>query len=208
MKLMDEDVDVVYGQRTKRKGDSPLRKAASDIFYRLLQKLSDVEIPLDTGDFRLMSRRVLDVLLSMPEHHRFIRGMISWIGYKQVPVYYERGPRAKGETSYDLKRLFSFAIDAFTGFSVKPLRFAMFLGIGTASVSLIYVAYIIVRNITFGTPVEGWASLMAAILLLSGIQMMILGLLGEYLGRVFQEVKKRPLFVISEIVSPQDDVKD
>ena len=203
MKLMDEGADVVYGQRLERPGDSGSRKAASSIFYRLLRLLSDVESPIDTGDFRLISRRVLNHLLSMPEHHRFIRGMISWVGFKQVPVFYERSKREQGKTSYSLSRLFSFAIDAITGFSIRPLRVVLYVGLTTAFLSALYAIRIFIIWLTEGVEVAGWSSMMAVILFLGGVQMIFLGLIGEYIGRIFQEVKSRPLFVISEIVSSE-----
>lgn len=204
MALMDSGADVVYGQRLKRPGDSGLRRAASSIFYRLLRNLSDVDIPLDTGDFRLMSRRVLDQLLAMPEKHRFIRGMISWVGYKQVPIPYERSIRTEGETSYSARRLISFAIDGISGFSIRPLRLITYVGLATASLSALYAAYIFFVWLLRDVPVAGWPSLMAAILLLGGVQMIFLGLIGEYVGRIFQEVKGRPLFVISEIITSEN----
>ncbi len=201
MKLMDEGADVVYGQRLGRPGDSGLRKSAASVFYRLLRYLSDVDIPLDTGDFRLMNRRVLDALLAMPEHHRFIRGMIGWVGFKQVPLQYERSERTEGETSYTLSRLISFAIDGITGFSIRPLRLVTYTGLVTAMLSALYAFYIFIVWFIHGEPVAGWPSLMAVVLLLGGVQMIFLGLIGEYVGRVFQEVKGRPLFVISEVVT-------
>ncbi len=199
--LMDEGADVVYGQRRIRPGDSVPRKAASAIFYRLLQRLSDVEIPLDAGDFRLVSRRVLDVLLKMPEHHRFIRGMISWVGFHQVPIEYDRDQRQHGETGYTLKKLVSFAVDAITGFSVRPLRLATYVGVLTAVLGMIYTAYIVYRWAVLGISVEGWPSLMAAIMVLGSLQLLFLGLIGEYVGRLFEQAKHRPLFVIKDIVS-------
>jgi glycosyltransferase involved in cell wall biosynthesis len=204
MSLMDGGADVVYGQRLERPGDSSIRRAASSIFYRLLRRLSDVDIPIDTGDFRLISRRVLNVLLEMPEHHRFIRGMISWVGFRQVPIHYRRDERTQGVTGYSLKRLVAFAIDAITGFSIRPLRVATFAGIGVASIAMIYAGYIFLKWLLFGLAVSGWTSLMLVILLVSGIQMLFLGLIGEYVGRVFQEAKGRPLYVIAELAVSDD----
>jgi len=201
MKLMDEGADVIYGQRLERPGDSGPRKAAAAIFYRMLSYLSDVDIPLDAGDFRLLSRRVLDQLLALPEHHRFIRGLISWVGFKQVPITYERTKRTQGVTSYSLSRLFSFAIDGITGFSIRPLRLVTFFGLATATLSALYAFYILIAWLIRDVPVSGWPSLMAVILFLGGVQIIFLGIIGEYVGRVFQEVKRRPLFIISEIVT-------
>lgn len=205
MVLMDNGADVVFGQRLHRPGDSVPRRAASALFYRLLKWLSDVEIPVDTGDFRLASRKVVDVLLSMPEHHRFIRGMVSWIGFKQVPIYYQRDERTQGITGYSFKRLVSFAIDAITGFSIRPLRAATLMGIGVAGLTITYAVYIFLNWLYFGIEVSGWISLMLVVLLVSGIQMLFLGLIGEYIGRIFQESKGRPLYIISEIVASQED---
>ena len=204
MKAMDENADVVYGKRLARSGDSSLRRAASFIFYRVLRTLTDFEIPVDTGDFRLINRRVLNVLLSMPENHRFIRGMIGWIGFRQVPIHYRRDERTSGETGYTLKGLIAFAVDAITGFSIRPLRVVNFFGASVACLALIYATYIFIRWLLFGAVVSGWTSMMIVLLLVSGIQMLSLGLIGEYVGRVFQQVKGRPLFVISEMAVSDD----
>ena len=198
MALMDDGADVVYGKRTVRHGDRAWRKLASAVFYRLLNKLSNVNIPADTGDFRLMSRRVLDVLLSMPEHHRYIRGLISWIGFKQVPCLYERDPRVSGATSYDMKRLISFSIDAITGFSIKPLRLVNILGLVFIGISILLLCFLFYLWLFSPVEAPGWISLISGILLVGGIQMVFLGLIGEYIGRIFEQTKNRPLYIIAE----------
>ena len=204
---MQAGADVVYGQRAKRAGDATWRKMASGIFYRLLTKLSDIDIPLDAGDFRMISRRVRDVLLTMPENDRYIRGMISWIGFKQEPVIYDRDVRTAGTTSYSIKRLLIFALDGITGFSIRPLRLSMFIGTATAALSFIYMIYIVIKGTMSGVPVLGWPSLMATVLFLGGVQMIFLGLIGEYLGRLFLQSKNRPSFVIESIRYADVDAK-
>ena len=200
MKCMDNGYDVVYGQRSKRKGETFFKKTSAYFFYRTLNKLVDIEIPQDTGDFRLISRRALEVLKKMPEHHSFIRGMISWIGMRQKAFAYERSTRFAGETHYPLTKMIKFAIDAITGFSTKPLRLASYFAIifgGMAFVILIYVF----SQYFLGYNVEGWTSLAAIILLIGAIQLFIAGLLGEYIGRLYIQSKGRPLYVIQEMIS-------
>lgn len=199
MEAVKNGADVVYGQRTQRPGDSAIRKIASSTFYRLLSYLSDIDIPLDTGDFRMISRRVRDILVDMPEHDRYIRGMISWIGFRQEPIFYERDVRTQGETSYSLKRLMSFAADGITGFSIRPLRLSIVVGIFTAFLSFVYTAYIVSKSFIVGAPVAGWPSIMAVMLFLGGMQMIFLGLMGEYIGRLFMQSKGRPSFVIEDV---------
>ena len=204
MLLMDKGADVVYGKRTARHGDHPIRSLASTIFYRLLNKLSDVEIPADTGDFRLISRRILNVLLSMPEHHRYIRGLFSWIGFEQVPFYYERDHRFSGETSYNFRRLVTFSLDAITGFSMKPLRLVNFFGLTFIGFSVCLLFYLVWLWAFTLILVPGWLSLIAGILFVGGVQMIFLGLIGEYVGRIFEQTKDRPLFVIAKTTSDNE----
>ena len=192
-------VDVVYGQRRRREGESLFKRASAAAFYRLIGRLTDVEIPSDTGDFRLMTRRVLDLLLAMPERHRFIRGMVAWIGGKQVPLVYDRKARVAGETKYPLSKMVRFAADAITAFSVVPLMASMTIGWGMAAVGFAFFVYSIV-GFVLGYNLPGWTSLMAAIGLLGGMQFLMLGIIGAYLGRLFDQSKGRPLFMIREIV--------
>jgi dolichol-phosphate mannosyltransferase len=199
MKLMDEGADVVYGQRRVRRGEPPFKKISAALFYRLLNSLVDIEIPFDAGDFRLMSRRTLDELNRMPEQHRFIRGMVSWIGFRQVPLRYERQRRFAGETKYPLRKMLRFAFDAISGFSIVPLRIATYLGFLCAILGLVFLAYTVYSYVT-GIALQGWTTLMAVILILGSGQLLVLGVIGEYLGRLFMQSKNRPLFVIEEIV--------
>jgi glycosyltransferase involved in cell wall biosynthesis len=198
MALMDDGAEVVYGQRTARAGESWFKTSTASIFYRFLRLLTEVDIPPDTGDFRLMSRRALDVLNGMPEQHRFIRGMVSWIGLDQRPLFYERHPRFAGATKYPIKKMVKFAIDAITGFSIRPLRVAVYFGLlfGAGGIAtLIYTLYSWATNQT----IQGWTSLMIITLLLGSVQLFVTGVFGEYLGRLYLESKRRPLFVIREV---------
>ena len=198
-RLMDEGAEVVYGKRTARTGESWFKVATASAFYRLVGRLTDVDIPEDTGDFRLMSRRALDVLREMPEQHRFIRGMVSWIGFNQVPVLYDRPERSAGDTKYPLSKMVRFAFDGITGFSIRPLRVAAYSGLVVAIAALALIAYLIWYYFAFGV-VRGWTSLLSIVLFLGSAQMLFLGLIGEYLGRLFLEAKRRPLFIISDVV--------
>jgi dolichol-phosphate mannosyltransferase len=199
MALMDRGADVVYGQRRMREGESLFKRATAAAFYRVIGRLTDVDIPSDTGDFRLMTRRVLDLLLAMPERHRFIRGMVAWIGGTQVPLQYDRKARAAGETKYPLAKMVRFAIDAITAFSVVPLMASMTIGWIMAVVGFAFFVYSIV-GFVLGYNIPGWTSLMAAIGLLGGMQFLMLGIIGAYLGRLYDQNKGRPLFMIREIV--------
>jgi dolichol-phosphate mannosyltransferase len=199
MKLMDEGADVVYGQRRERRGESPFKKFSAVLFYRLLNRLVDIKIPVDTGDFRLMSRRTLDELNRMPERHRFIRGMVSWIGFRQVPLLYERQERFAGETKYPFRKMLRFAFDAISGFSIVPLRIATYLGFICAVLGLFFFAYTVYSYLS-GIALQGWTTLMTVVLILGSGQLLVLGVLGEYLGRLYIESKSRPLFIIEEIV--------
>ena len=199
MKLMDEGADVVYGQRRERRGKSPFKKFSAVLFYRLLNRLVDIKIPVDTGDFRLMSRRTLDELNRMPERHRFIRGMVSWIGFRQVPLHYERQERFAGETKYPFRKMVKFALDAISGFSVVPLRIATYLGFLCAVLGLVAFCYTVYSYLS-GIALQGWTTLMTVVLILGSGQLLVLGVIGEYLGRLYIESKNRPLFIIEEIL--------
>lgn len=191
-------IDVVYGQRKIRKGETWLKLALAKAFYRTLSYLSNIHIPENVGDFRLMSRRVLDKLMSMPEHHRFIRGMVAWIGYPQEPFLYERDPRYAGVTKYPMIKLIQFAIDAITSFSIKPLRISLaFAGIG-AIIALLMGLYALYAYF-FEHTVAGWASLATIIAFFSSLQLVCIGFIGEYIGRTYIQVKGRPLFMIRRI---------
>jgi polyisoprenyl-phosphate glycosyltransferase len=199
MTAMDAGADVVYGLREARGGETAFKLVTASIFYRLLNALSRVPIPKDTGDFRLMRRQIVETLKSMPEQHRFIRGMVSWIGGTQVALPYVREARFAGTTKYPLKKMIAFAIDAITSFSTAPLRLAVWLGLLSASVSFLVLGYAVFQWAK-GNVVPGWASSLVATALFSGVQLVVLGVIGEYLGRVMEEVKKRPLFVIGSLL--------
>ncbi len=207
MERMDDGCDVVFGQRIKREGETAFKKASAFAFYRLLNRMVDIDIPQDAGDFRLMSRRAVDILNSMPEHHRFIRGMVSWIGMRQEALPYERAARFAGETKYPISKMIRFAIDAITGFSVRPLRMASYLGICFGIATLLLLAYVLI-NYFLGHTVEGWTSLAVIILALGSVQLFVAGVMGEYLGRLYIESKGRPLFVIQEVVCSNELVHE
>ncbi len=202
MALLDH-ADVVYGQRRQRDGETRFKKITATLFYRLLRRLTDIDIPTDAGDFRLMTRRALDVLNAMPEQHRFIRGMVSWIGLRQVPLLYDREARFAGATSYPLLKMVRFAIDAITGFSMVPLRIASILGLTMAVVSMIMLGYTL-GSWLLGRAVEGWTSLSTIILLVSSVQLLVLGVFGEYLGRLYMQSKQRPLFIVESVYTGPD----
>jgi polyisoprenyl-phosphate glycosyltransferase len=199
MARMDAGADVVYGQRINRAGETQFKRFTSKVFYRLLGRIVDIEIPLDAGDFRLMTRRALDIVNLMPEQHRFIRGMVSWIGFRQESMPYDRAARFAGETKYPFYKMVRFALDAITGFSIKPLRLASWMGLGSGMIGMVLVLYVLGSWIT-GRTVEGWASVMIVVLMLGSSQLLVLGLIGEYLGRLYLEAKNRPLFVIESIL--------
>lgn len=207
MERMDNGCDVVFGQRIKREGETVFKKASAFAFYRLLHRMVDIDIPRDTGDFRLMSRRAVDILNSMPEQHRFIRGMVSWIGMRQEGLSYERAARFAGETKYPLSKMIRFAIDAITGFSVRPLRMASYLGICFGVATVLLLAYVLAHYF-LGHSVEGWTSLAVIILALGSVQLFVAGVMGEYLGRLYIESKHRPLFVIQEVVCSNELVRE
>ncbi|KAB2911084.1 MAG: glycosyltransferase family 2 protein [Hyphomicrobiaceae bacterium] len=198
MEKMDRGADVVYGRRTLRDGETWFKKASAAAFYRLLSRIANVPIPEDTGDFRLMRRRVVEALLAMPERERFLRGMVSWIGGHQVPIDYARDPRHAGRTKYSLGKMLRFGTDAVTSFSIAPLRFAVWLGLMIAGLAMLLLVYSLWRWLS-GEVVTGWTSIMTAIALFSGVQLLVLGIMGEYLGRLVQEAKGRPLFLIDSL---------
>lgn len=200
MRTMDDKgADVVYGQRCERRGESSFKRLTAHLFYRLLNSLVDVKIPVDTGDFRLMNRRTLDELNRMPEQHRFIRGMVSWIGFRQVPLSYQRQERFGGETKYPFRKMLRFAVDAISGFSIVPLRIATYLGFICSLLGVFFLGYTAYSYLT-GIAIQGWTTLMAVVLILGSGQLLVLGVLGEYLGRLYMQSKNRPLFIIQEIV--------
>jgi len=192
--------DVVYGVRAERPGESAFKLITANWFYRLLNRLSDIPIPLDTGDFRLMSRQVVDVIRSMPERDRFVRGMVSWAGFKQTGLPYCRQERYAGTTKYPLRKMLKFATDGILSFSSKPLQMSIGLGMTAASISLLGIVYALAMRVFTREWVEGWTALMIAVLFIGGVQLICVGIVGEYVGRIYNEVKRRPLYVVQEYI--------
>lgn len=200
LKKMDEGADVVYAQRRSRFGDAPLKRFFCAVYYRLLHWLADTHIPLDTGDFRLISRRVRDLIVAMPERQRFIRGMVSWVGFRQEPILYDRDARFAGQTKYSFRKLVALAVDGILSSSCKPLRFALPVGVAAISLSLVFGVYAVVSLLFVQRTPPGWASLMSAIAFFGGAQLVVLGILGEYLGRIHEQTRGRPMFMIESVV--------
>jgi dolichol-phosphate mannosyltransferase len=196
--MRDERADVVYGVRRSRAGETAFKRATAHGFYRLLKRATEVDIPVDAGDFRLMSRRALDALMAMPEQARFIRGMVAWIGFKQVPILYNRDQRFAGETKYPVRKMIRFAFDAITGFSSAPLKLASHAGLWLSLGSLLIIAYIVYAWMV-GQNIQGWTSLMLVVVVLGAVQMFVLALMGEYIGRLYNQAKQRPLYIVQEI---------
>lgn len=191
--------DVVYGKRNKRHGESLSKRLFAFTFYRIFRSLTGFSLPSDTGDFRLMDRRAVTALQSLREKHRFIRGMVSWIGYHQTPVYYDRPERFAGQTKYPFRKSFFLAIDAITSFSYAPLRFASYLGIFISCFAFFYIIVIVALKI-LGVNFPGYTSMMASILLLGGVQLIVLGIIGEYVGRIFEQGQARPIYLVDRVV--------
>jgi polyisoprenyl-phosphate glycosyltransferase len=195
-----EGFDVVYARRTEREGETWLKKATAKLFYRAIQSLSRVKIPPDTGDFRLLSRRAVNALKLLPEQHRFMKGLFAWIGFPQAAVYYRRDPRFAGATKWNYWRLWNFALEGITSFSIGPLKLATYVGLLTAAGAFLFAAFVIYKTLVYGDPVQGYPSMMVVILFLGGVQLMSLGVIGEYLGRMFNETKRRPLYLVNRVV--------
>lgn len=197
-----EGNDVVYAVRRTRKGESFFKLLTARLFYRGIKRLTNVNIPVDTGDFRLMSRRVVTALKRVPERHRFLRGLVSWVGYSQVGVEYDRDERHSGVTKYPFSKMMRFAIDGVTSFSDVPLRFASYLGFLSSTIAIVYALIVVGSKLFSIVPpayTKGWASTIVAVLFLGGVQLITLGILGEYIGRIYDEVKGRPLYLIRDI---------
>jgi polyisoprenyl-phosphate glycosyltransferase len=193
-----EGYEVVYGVRAKRDGESKMKLLTAAAFYRLLHRIIKLDIPVDVGDFRLMSRRVVDSFKELKEKDRFVRGLVSWIGFKQTGVQYSRDKRFAGETKFPYRKMIKFALDGITSFSDVPLKVATWLGYLTSSLALLYAGMVFIQKV-LGYTVQGWATIMVAMLFLGGVQLISLGIIGEYIGRIFNEVKQRPLYVVDEI---------
>ncbi|MDN5275183.1 MAG: hypothetical protein JWP06_1084 [Candidatus Saccharibacteria bacterium] len=196
--LWEEGYDDVYAKRRSRAGESWFKKVTSETFYKLLQKSTSIPIQRDTGDFRLLSRRCIEALRQFRESQRYTKGMFSWIGYKKKEILYDRDPRAAGVTKWNYFKLINFAIDGITSFTTAPLRISSVLGILISFASFIYILFLVIRTTFYGSDLAGYPSMMAVILFLGGIQLLSLGVIGEYIGRIFNETKNRPLYFIEE----------
>jgi len=196
--------DVVYGKRTVRKGESIFKKLTAKIFYRVLASMTNIDIPVDAGDFRLIDRKVCDAMCEINEKNRYVRGLVSWVGFKQGSVEYVRDERFAGETKYPLKKMIKFASDGITSFSYKPLKVAGYMGYIVSFLSFAYLIYVVINALVSGGFVQGWASTVAIMLFFNGIMLIVLGTMGEYIGRIYDECKNRPLYIISEKVGFDD----
>lgn len=206
MEVMDGGADVVYAQRRSRPGDGMLKRLSAATFYRLMAALSDSPVQIDTGDFRLMSRRVVDILRTMPERQRFVRGMVSWVGFRQEAFHYDRDARFAGETKYPLSKLLALAVNGIVSTSLKPLAFATTVGAIAAALGLALLAYALASWFFVGRTPQGWTSLLIAVVLMGGLQLIILGILGEYLGRIYEQTRGRPMFLVDQVAQfpPKD----
>jgi glycosyltransferase involved in cell wall biosynthesis len=198
-----EGYDVVYGVRRSRAGESWLKRATASAFYRTIGRLSRTPVPADTGDFRLMSRRALDALKALRERHRFMKGLFGWVGFRQLGVPYDREPRAAGSTKWNYWKLWNFALEGITSFSAAPLKIATYVGVLTALAAFGFGCWIVLKTLLWGDPVAGYPSLMTVVLFLGGVQLIALGLIGEYLGRLYEESKQRPLYLLDRAVAPR-----
>lgn len=198
-----EGYEVVYGVRSEREGETWFKLFTAKLFYRLIYRITDVDIPMDTGDFRLLDRKVVDVMKQMRERHRFLRGMASWVGFRQTGIYYKRSARFSGVTKYPLKKMLKFASDAITGFSYLPLQIATYLGFVAAGLSIVAIPIVIAIRLAGSHELSGQATTLIVVLFLGGVQLICLGILGEYLSRIYDEVKGRPLYIVRE--APGED---
>lgn len=196
----EEGYEVVYAVREKREGETWFKKVTANMFYRTLHNITDIDIPLDTGDFRLMDRKVVNEIKSIKERHRFIRGLVSWVGFKQIGIKYERSERLAGESKYPLSKMLKFSLDGITSFSFFPLRLASFLGIASAGIGVLGILVALFLRLGTDVTLPGWTSLMIVVLFLGGLQLFILGIIGEYIGRIYDETRKRPMYIISDRV--------
>ena len=196
-----EGFDVVYGRRRKREGETWFKLLTARWFYRVFAAMIPNEVPLDTGDFRLMSRRVVVALRELRETHRFVRGMVAWIGFKQTEVLYDRPGRFAGETKYPLRKMVRFAVDGITSFSILPLRFSTYLGMLMSTASVGVIVWALLAKYVFRQTVQGWTAIVIIIAIFASVQLLMIGILGEYIGRIYEEVKRRPLYIVSDTVN-------
>lgn len=200
----DEGYEVVYAVRAAREGEGAFKKVTAHVFYRLMRRWTNVEIPVDTGDFRLMGPRAVAAFRRLRERHRFVRGLAAWVGFRQTGVSYVRPARTRGETKWPLRKMLRFALDALTSFSYVPLQLATWLGFAVSAFAFFYIAVVLVLKI-LAINVPGWTTLMVFILLLGGVQLILIGVLGEYLGRIYEEIKGRPLYLVAEEVGGEEE---
>ncbi|ADZ68893.1 glycosyltransferase family 2 protein [Polymorphum gilvum] len=192
--------DVVYGLRVDRSSDTAMKRGTASLFYRLFNRLAHIDMPANAGDFRLMDRRVVEALLSLPERNRFMKGLFAWVGFPSVAIPYERPPRRAGAGKWNYWKLWNFALDGFTGFTTVPLRMWLYGGALAAALALAYAAFLIVRVLAYGIDVPGYASTMTAILFFAGVQLLSIGMIGEYVARLFTEAKQRPVFLVQDVI--------
>jgi glycosyltransferase involved in cell wall biosynthesis len=193
-----EGYDVVYAVRRTRQGESWIKKFTANAFYQVIDRLSQVPIPPNTGDFRLMDRRVVDALKNMRERTRFMKGIFAWVGFNQTAIWYDRSPRHQGRSNWNYWKLWNFALDGITSFSSFPLRVWGYVGLSLSLLAFVYACYLVIRTLVYGVDVAGYASLAVIILFLGGMQLITLGIIGEYIGRIFEEVKERPLYIVRD----------
>ena len=194
-----EGFDVVNAVRLSREGESWLKRASAHVFYRIINRMSDVEIPPDTGDFRLLSRPVLDALQTLPERRRFMKGLFAWVGFRSTNVYYHRAPRHAGKTTWNYWRLWNLAVEGITSFSQVPLQLAAYLGFVVSLLAFLYAVWLVISTLVYGNLVKGYPSIMVTLLFLGGVQLMALGVIGEYLGRIYEESKHRPIYLVRQV---------
>lgn len=200
-----EGYQVVYGKRLQREGETFFKKLTAKVFYRFLDSMTDVKLPVDVGDFRLIDRKVCDAMKCLPERSRYVRGLVSWVGFKQTSVEYHREKRFAGETKYPFKKMLKLAGDGIFSFSYKPLKLATFMGMLVSALSFIYLIIVLVQRIVKNDVASGWASSMAVSLFLNGVMLIVIGIMGEYVGRIYEEVKARPLYVVGELMGFDED---
>jgi dolichol-phosphate mannosyltransferase len=203
-----EGYEVIYAVRSEREGETWFKEFTAKAFYRIIYRITDINIPMDTGDFRLMDRRVVQALRTMREKHRFMRGMSVWVGFKQTGVHYKRAARFAGETKYPLKKMLKFALDGITSFSYFPLQLATYIGFAAAALAVLGILITIILRLTGSHAFEGQASTLVAVLFLGGVQLISVGIIGEYLGRIYDEVKGRPLYIVGEALGFEEQVNE
>ncbi len=196
-----EGYEVVYGKRLHREGETLFKKLTAKLFYRVIDNITDIKLPVDVGDFRLIDKKVCDSMKSLPERARYVRGLVSWIGFNQTSIEYKREKRFAGKTKYPLRKMIKLATDGIISFSYRPLKLATFLGMTVSALSFIYLIAILLQKIFTNSTVEGWASTMVVSLFFNGVMLVVIGIMGEYVGRIYEEVKSRPLYVIGELIN-------